>query len=103
FSCNYELPGERLAEVKVASGGAVVREGCKSGAGFAAFAHFHDGIGATHVSFYPSRVRRVHLDIGVAQVISEVNGERVERGLGSVIGEGFRSVNWRLGIGLQGE
>jgi hypothetical protein len=56
---------------------AVVGQRSKLRTRFATLARFHRRVWAAHLRFYPAGMRRVHLDLGVAQFMGEVNGERI--------------------------
>ena len=62
------LPGQRLAEVEEAAGGAVARQSGQSSAGFGSLAQLHGGVRAAHFGFDPAGMRGVDLDFGVAQL-----------------------------------
>jgi len=98
-----QLPGEWLTHVEVAAARAVGGESGERGAGFAAFAQLHRCAFASHVGLDPAGVGGVDLDVGVAQLIRQVNGKGVERGFGGVVGEGLGVVDRRFRIGVQTE
>ena len=80
-------PGQRLAEVEVAAGRSVVGQGRQLHARLAAF---RDSIGAAEPPMsvlHPAGVGRVHLDLRPAQLLGQVDGERVEGRLRRVVGK----------------
>src|SRR5437879_4340083 len=55
----------------------------------------------THLRLYPSRVRRVHLDLRVLQLMRQMDRERIQRRLRSVIRKRLRVVDKRFRRSMQ--
>ena len=60
--------------------GAIPAEKREFDAGFGPVGNFHLRGGAAHLGFHPARVRGVHLDRGIAQLVCPVNGEGIQAG-----------------------
>src|SRR5438552_623819 len=87
--------------MEVSAGWSIVRQGCERGAGLASLAQFHGGALSTHIRLDPPGMRRVDFDLCIPQFIGEMNRERIESGLGRVVRERFRVVDWRIWSGAQ--
>jgi hypothetical protein len=87
--------------MKITSGRPVRRKRGEPGAGLSAFRDVEIGSRTTHVGFDPARVRRVHLDRCIAQLVGEMDGEGVERCFGSVVREDLVGIDRRRGIGVE--
>ena len=86
------LPGQFFPQVNELSAGAVFTNQGKLDTGFGAISDFHLSVLRTQFGLHPSRMSRIHLDIGGLQLGSQMNGELIQRSLRSVIGEGLE---WR--------
>src|SRR5450432_2412392 len=75
------LPGKRFSHVKVTAAWPIVRQGRKSNAGFGAIRKLHGRLVAAHLGLHPARMCRIHLDPGVAELVGQVNGKGIQRGL----------------------
>ena len=99
----WRLPGDFLAEVEEATGGALGAEQGGGDGGLGAFVDFERGVIGAELGFNPAGVDGVDLDVGVAELLGEVDGEEIEGGLGSVIGEALGVGDRRVLVRVKGE
>ena len=94
------LPRQTFAQVKVAAAWPAVRQQRQFDSRLGAILDTQRRGVSSHIGLNPARMRRVDFDFHVAQLVSEMNRERIERGFRRVVSERFGLVNRRLRIGV---
>src|SRR6266404_2558866 len=74
---SFVLPGKLLAKMEEAAARAVIGECGELRACLSALARFHRRIWSAHFGLHPARMRGVHFNLGVAQLVREMHRERI--------------------------
>src|SRR5215469_16807051 len=88
------LPGNWSAQVVKSASRSILGQRGELCAGLATFTDFHRRVRAAHVSLYPTWMRGINFDLGVAQFVGEMHRERIKGCLRGIISKDLKRINW---------